>query len=131
MLLLHGAHEHDEPAGAPSAKDSAWSKAPDPSAAVADATRLDRDRYLHSGLQPVDCRFCHVSVSVKKLGPGHVAVQWNSEASGRCAYFSEVRATGGDSARSRACPKLTDSIDHAVAEGCLDAVSTAPPPGDG
>jgi hypothetical protein len=26
---------------------------------------------------------------------------------------------------------LGDSIEHAVAEGCLEAVSTAPPAGDG
>jgi hypothetical protein len=140
MLLLHGAHDD---AAAASAGDKAasspesWSKAPDfasdpdRAAAVRDGTRQDRERYLNSGLQSVDCRFCHVAVSVKKLGPGHTAVQWNSEASQRCAYFAEVRASGGDSARSRACPKLTDSIDHAVAEGCLEPVCTAPPPGDG
>jgi hypothetical protein len=58
-------------------------------------------------------------------------VQWNTDASQRCAYFAELRASGADSARTRACPKLTDSIEHAVAEGCLDAVSTAPPAGDG
>ena len=139
MLMLHGAHDddHEPPAPAAGGRDSSWSKAtafagdPERSAAVRDATRADRERYLTSGLQPVDCRFCHVTVNVKKLGPGHTAVQWNGEASQRCAFFAELRASGKDSARTRACPKLTDSIDHAVAEGCLDAVSTAPPPGDG
>ncbi|MCW2690355.1 MAG: hypothetical protein JWR37_5245 [Mycobacterium sp.] len=137
MLLLHGVHDDDEPAADRGANGKSWSKAPDfesdpeRAAAVREATRRDRERYLNSGLQPVDCRFCHVAVSVKKLGPGHTAVQWNSEASQRCAYFAEIRATGGDSARSRACPRLTDSINHAVAEGCLDPVSTAPSPGDG
>jgi len=28
-------------------------------------------------------------------------------------------------------PRLGDSIKHAVAEGCLEAVSSAPSPGDG
>jgi hypothetical protein len=65
------------------------------------------------------------------LGPEHTAVQWNSEATARCAYFAEVRACGGDSSRSKSCPKLGDSIKHAVAEGCLEKVSTAPSPGDG
>ena len=137
MLQLLGAHDEDTPAGPHGSNGTSWSKAPDfaddpaRAAAVHEATRRDRDRYLTSGLQPVDCRFCHVSVSVKKLGPGHTAVQWNSGASQHCAYFAEVRASGGDSARSRACPKLTDSITHAVAEGCLEAVSTAPAAGDG
>jgi hypothetical protein len=79
----------------------------------------------------IDCRFCHVSVSVKKLGPGHTSVQWNSEASQRCAFFADIRESGGESARTRSCPKLADSIKHAVAEGCLEEVSSAPPPGDG
>jgi hypothetical protein len=130
MLLLHGDHhDHDDaPAGTNDGSwPGSWSKsrdfANDPrrAAAVREATRADRDHYLTSGLQPVDCRFCHVTVTVKKLGPGHTAVQWNTEASQRCAYFAEVRASGGDTARTKACPRLTDSIEHAVAEGCLDA----------
>jgi hypothetical protein len=139
MLMLHGGHDdHDEPSpAAPGRYRRSCSKAPafadDPerAAAVRDATQADRERYLTSGLQPVDCRFCHVTVNVKKLGPGHTAVQWNTEASQRCAYFAELRASGGDSARTKSCPKLADSIEHAVAEGCLDPVSTAPAPGDG
>ena len=138
MLKLHGDDdEHPPPADTVGAPNRSWSKStgfaedPERAAAVRDATRADRDRYLRSGLQPVDCRFCHVTVNVKKLGPGHTAVQWNSEASQRCAVFAELRASGGDSARTRSCPKLADSIEHAIAEGCLEAVSTAPPPGDG
>ena len=96
-----------------------------------EATRRDRERYLTAGLTPVDCRFCHATVAVRKLGPGHTAVQWNSAATARCATFAEVRAGGGDSSRSRSCPRLTDSINHAIAEGCLEAVSSAPSPGDG
>ena len=139
MLMLHGDHHsHDEPGPAAAGQRSgSWSKAPafvdDPerAAAVREATQADRTRYLTSGLQPVDCRFCHATVNVKRLGPGHTAVQWNTEATQRCAYFAELRASGEHSARTRACPKLADSIEHAVAEGCLDPVSGAPPPGDG
>lgn len=135
MLALHGAHDDRYPATTERHRRS-WSKSEAPAsandpAAVREATQADRDRYLRSGLQPVDCRFCHVTVKVKKLGPGHTAVQWNTKASQRCAYFAQIRASGGDSARTRSCPKLVDSIEHAVAEGCLDAVSTAPSPGDG
>ena len=133
MLMLHGAHD-DEP-GDDSVGGGSWSKAPvfgaDRVGALREATARDRERYLSSGLVSVDCRFCHVSVQVKKLGPEHTSVQWNSEASQRCAYFTEIRQSGGDSARARSCPKLADSIKHAVAEGCLEEVSSAPSPGDG
>jgi hypothetical protein len=143
MLMLHGDHDsHDEPApAARGRRGGSWagsaSKAPafadDPkrAAAVREATQADRARYLTSGLQPVDCRFCHATVNVKRLGPGHTAVQWNSEASQRCAHFAELRAAGEHSARTRSCPKLADSIEHAVAEGYLESEAIDPPAGDG
>ncbi len=125
MLLLHGDHhDHDERPARPGG--DSWSKSrdftndPQRAAAVAEASRADRERYLKSGLQPVDCRFCHVTVTVRRLGPGHTAVQWSTEASRRCAYFAEVRESGGDTARTRSCPRLSDSIEHAVAEGYLE-----------
>ncbi len=127
MLLLHGDHhDHNERPDRADHNGGSWSKStdfandPQRAAAVAEASRADRERYLTSGLQPVDCRFCHVTVTVKRLGPGHTAVQWRTEASQRCAYFAEVRQSGGDTARTRSCPKLGDSIEHAVAEGYLD-----------
>jgi hypothetical protein len=132
MLLVHGAHDDH----VHSRREGAGSKAKpfyDPRRAgeLREATQRDRDRYLQSGLQPVDCRFCHVSVLVKKLGPEHTSVQWNSDAAQRCAYFAEVRESGGQTARSRSCPRLADSIEHAIAEGILEPASTAPSPGDG
>jgi hypothetical protein len=139
MVLLHGGHDDadDHDHGGLVGTAGSWSKAPDfasdpdRAAAVHADTERDRERYLTSGLAPVDCRFCHATVAVKKLGPGHTVVQWNSEASARCAYFAEVRACGGESSRSKSCPKLGDSIKHAIAEGCLEKVSSAPSPGDG
>jgi hypothetical protein len=137
MLMLYGAHDDHDDAAEIGGGGGSWSKPPnfatdpDRAAAVREATQRDRERYLTSGLVSVDCRFCHVAVQVKKLGPGHTSVQWNAEASQRCAYFTEVRQSGGESARARACPKLADSIKHAVAEGCLEEVSSAPSPGDG
>ena len=138
MLALHGAHDDDDHShGDDGRVGGSWSKAPnfasdpDRAAAVREATLRDRERYLNSGLVSVDCRFCHVSVSVKKLGPAHTSVQWNSEATRRCAFFAEVRESGGEPARARSCPKLADSIRHAVAEGVLEEASSAPSPGDG
>ncbi len=126
MLLLHGdQHDHDERPASSERSGGSWSKSrdfsndPQRAAAVAEASRADRERYLSSGLMPVDCRFCHVTVTVRRLGPGHTAVQWNTEAWQRCAHFTEIRNSGGDTARTRSCPRLSDSIEHAVAEGCL------------
>jgi hypothetical protein len=138
MLRLYGAHDDGDDhgvnaeirarnfSGAPD-----FASDPDRAAAVREATRRDRERYLTSGLVSVDCRFCHVAVQVKKLGPAHTSVQWNAEASQRCAFFAEIRQSGGDSARAQSCAKLADSIKHAVAEGCLEEVCSAPSPGDG
>jgi hypothetical protein len=126
MLLLYGDHHDHDEAAASNGGTGSWSKSrdfaddPQRAAAVADASRADRERYLTLGLLPVDCRFCHVTVTVRRLGPGHTAVQWNTQAAQRCAYFSEIRESGGDTARARACPKLSDSIEHAAAEGYLD-----------
>jgi hypothetical protein len=134
MLRLYGAHDDDHASSGVAgirSKAPDFAADPDRAAAVREAALRDRERYLTSGLVSVDCRFCHIAVQVKKLGPGHTAVQWNTEASQRCAYFSEVRQSGGDPARTRACPRLADSIKHAVAEGCLEEVSGAPSPGDG
>ena len=136
MLHLHGVHDDDH-----QSRDDRdpplWSKAPDfandpaRAAAVHEATRRDRERYLSAGLSEVDCRFCHASVRVKKLGAPYTAVQWTASASEQCAYFADIRAGGGSSARSPSCPRLADSIRHAVAEGCLEEYSSAPAPGDG
>lgn len=141
MLLLHGVHDDDDhhagSGGSAGSPAGSWSKAPDfasdpeRAAAVREASARDRERYLTSGLVSIDCRFCHVAVQVKKLSAEHTSVQWNSEAVRRCATFEEIRAAGGDPARARSCPRLTDSIKHAVAEGCLEEVSSAPSPGDG
>ena len=136
MLLLHGLHDDDHRPGDDDDVGT-WSKVPDfakdpaRAAAVHESTRRDRERYLTAGLADVDCRFCHASVKVKKLGAPYTAVQWNTDASGRCAYFAEIRAGGGSSARIPSCPRLSDSIKHAVAEGCLEEYSSAPAPGDG
>ncbi|BBX94720.1 hypothetical protein [Mycobacterium lacus] len=126
MLLLHGDHHDHDDASPRHGGSGTWSKSrdfaddPQRAAAIREASRADRDHYLTSGLKPVDCRFCHVTVAVRRLGPGHTAVQWNADASQRCAYFTEVRALGGNTARTKACPRLTDSIEHAVAEGYLE-----------
>ena len=104
MLALHGAHDDDDHPHANGTSGGSWSKAPDfasdpdRAAAVREATQRDRDRYLNAGLVSVDCRFCHVSVCVKKLGPAHTSVQWSSEATRRCAFFTDCLLYTSDAA---------------------------------
>ncbi|MFV0493670.1 hypothetical protein [Mycobacterium sp.] len=125
MLMLHGAHHDHDEAPADAEHTGTWAKSrdftndPQRAAAVAAASRADREHYLTAGLNPVDCRFCHVTVAVRLGGPGYTAVQWNGAASRGCAHFTEIRSAGGDTARTRTCPRLSDSIEHAVAEGIL------------
>ncbi|ORX02425.1 hypothetical protein [Mycolicibacillus trivialis] len=131
MLFLYGAHDddHDHAHGDSGPGAGTWAKAPsfadDPqrAAAIAEASRRDRERYLNEGLTEVACRFCHTTVEVKKYDTGYTAVQWNSRATDQCAYFAELRAEGGDPSRAPACPRLHDSINHAVAEGVLETRS--------
>lgn len=84
LLLLGDHHDHQESSEQHHGRQP-WSKSrdftndPQRGAAVRQASLADRERYLTAGLQPVDCRFCHVTVTVKQLGPGHTAVQWNTE----------------------------------------------------
>lgn len=141
MLVLYGPHDdHDdhveEPEGE-SGPDTRYARQPlfpvDPDRyeAIRAATERDSDRYLHSGLVPVECRHCRANVGVKKLGPGYTSVQWNSAAMSQCAYFHAEREAGNDSSRNRGCPNLGKSIRHAIAEGSLEETSSAPPPGDG
>ena len=139
MLMLHGDdHSHDEPAPAGNGgSGGSWSKAPDfaddpeRAAAVQAATPADRTRYLTSGLQPVDCRFCHATVNVKRMGRD--TLRCNGIPKHRSAApISPSCARPANPARGRGPARnWRDSIEHAVAEGCLEAVSTATPPGDG
>ncbi|WP_420108592.1 hypothetical protein [Mycolicibacter arupensis] len=142
MLMFSGGHDdhHEHGHGSnddESGPDTRYSRhplfpdRPEQFDAIRAATERDTDRYLHSGLMPVECRHCTATVEVKKLGPGYTSVQWNSAAVKRCAFFAAEREAGHTSSRSRGCPRLSKSITHAVAEGHLEAISSAPPPGDG
>ncbi|BBY33130.1 hypothetical protein BST33_15930 [Mycolicibacter minnesotensis] len=142
MLMFSGAHEDHEDHTHRSdddetGPDTRYSRhplfpaVPERFEAIRAATERDTDRYLHSGLMPVECRHCTATVEVKKLGPGYTSVQWNSGAVKQCAHFTAERESGNASGRSRGCPRLAKSILHAVAEGHLEAISSAPPPGDG
>ena len=135
MLVFYGAHDDHDDHGPGDDVDAAGTPRfpidAERYALIQAATERDSQRYLHSGLAPVDCRRCGATVEVKKLGPAYTAVQWDSAAMAQCAHFAAQREQGVQSSRNRGCPHLSQSIRHAVAEGLLEETCSAPAPGDG
>ncbi|NMO00972.1 hypothetical protein HH308_07060 [Gordonia sp. TBRC 11910] len=113
---------------------SGWAKAPDYAAdpdrlaALTSATARDRRHYLCGGMREIECRACHSTLLVKKTGPHQTSVQWNAAARAQCPEFDQVRRDGGNPAMLPTCPRLSASIDHAVAEGILPRESPAADP---
>lgn len=119
-----------------------WAKAPDfhadPErlAAVHAATDRDRSHYLRGGMRPIECRTCHAQLLVKKTSPHHTSVQWNEEARAQCVGLGQVADEAGSGEHNPllpgsmmpTCPRLSASIDHAVAEGIIPAESPAADP---
>ncbi|HNM98576.1 MAG TPA: hypothetical protein PKK40_11575 [Marmoricola sp.] len=84
---------------------------------LADSTVADQRLYLDSRLVDVECLDCSVRVGVKKNSPHHTCVQWRDHGVEHCPEFSRTsRATGGRHIADP-CPRLSDSIERAVAEG--------------
>ena len=85
-------------------------------------TNKDRDTYTRSGYQPVECRYCHAEVSVRKNSEKHTSVQWPAAAVSTCPlrdrWAEEKDAT---------CPRMRQSIRHAYAEGILTLSSGVDP----
>jgi hypothetical protein len=74
----------------------------------------DRDEQLHAGFRDVACRYCGVTVLVRKMIPKQTSVQWTTDASA-CPYLSPDSAgTPGEG-----CPELRGSVHAAVDAGLL------------
>ena len=88
-------------------------------------TEKDRDTYTRAGYQPVECRYCHAQVSVRKNSEKHTSVQWPAEAVSTCPmrerWSEEKDAT---------CPRMRQSIKHAYAEGIIALSSGVDPEDD-
>ncbi|MCZ4276881.1 hypothetical protein [Rhodococcoides yunnanense] len=103
------------------ADGSNWAKAPDfagdPGRAreVHAQTVRDKETYLDSRLTPVECRACGTAVLVRKNSVKQTSVQWTSNPTATCPVFRDA----GSSATRESCPRLQDSIEHAVLEGIL------------
>ncbi|TSD95673.1 hypothetical protein FOS14_17910 [Skermania sp. ID1734] len=107
---------------------SDWVKAPafttDPARAeaVRQQTLADRHNYLERGMQPVQCRSCGTEVLVRKNSFQQTSIQWTTDPRTSCPVFA-----AGDAAQPQGCPKLRQSIEHAVLEGLLEVENHLPP----
>lgn len=106
----------------------AWAKAPDfrdqPERieAVRAQTLVDKQTYLDLGMQSVECRTCGTRVLARKNSYKQTSIQWTSDPADTCPVFKEAISAGGSTAQHDSCPRLRDSIDHAVAEGLLEVI---------
>jgi len=69
-------------------------------------------------MAPVTCRNCAARVLVRKSSWNQTSVQWNADASARCAEHT----VGGSRDVFLACSALSDSIIDAVRHGDLPVI---------
>jgi hypothetical protein len=82
---------------------------------VSDPLTDERD----TGFTPVACERCGATAQVAKFSPQHTSVQWSLQSVRACAEFRARAAAGEPSALIDTCTSLRDSIERAVADGCL------------
>jgi hypothetical protein len=73
---------------------------------------------------PVVCRNCGAHVLARKSSWNQTSVQWNAEATARCAERAEVQKVSAHADRGvfLACSALSESIADAVRHGDLSIV---------
>lgn len=76
---------------------------------------------------PVLCRSCGARVLARKSSWNQTSVQWNSDATARCAERAEAQQISAPGGRGvfLACSALTESIVDAVRKGALAIVDDA------
>ncbi|MGE2817192.1 ferredoxin [Mycobacterium heidelbergense] len=81
-------------------------------------------------MMPVVCRNCGAHVLARKSSWNQTSVQWNAEATGRCAERAEAQKTSAHGhGVFLACLALSESITEAVRHGDLaivDEIASAP-----
>lgn len=74
-------------------------------------------------MMPVVCRGCSAHVLVRKSTWNQTSVQWNAEATARCAERAEAqKISAHDRGVFLACSALSESILDAVRHGSLSMV---------
>lgn len=74
----------------------------------------DRDDQLHAGFRDVACRYCGVTVLVRKMSPKQTSVQWTTDTSD----CPQLRA-GADGTPGEGCAELRASVLAAVESGLV------------
>ncbi|MDI9977925.1 MULTISPECIES: hypothetical protein [Rhodococcus] len=103
-----------------------WAKAPDFAGqparleAIHAQTMADKANYLDDGMNEVECRTCGTCVLVRKNSLKHTSVQWTDDPAKTCPTFRDAVGEGQSTALREGCPRLWDSINHAVMEGFID-----------
>ncbi len=87
------------------------------------AVRAD-NRLDEMPMVPVTCRRCGAGVLVRKSSWNQTSVQWNADASARCAERLESRRIAGHGL-FLVCSALRDSIEGAVTTGELTIVDAS------
>ena len=93
-------------------------------------TALDRETYTRAGFQPVECRSCGTSVSVRKNSEKHTSIQWTDGSDRNCPVLSEWREEGSLPDGEDTCPRMLASIRYAYAEGLLTIAEGVDPADD-
>ncbi|RVW06604.1 hypothetical protein [Rhodococcus spongiicola] len=103
------------------AKAPSYADSPDRVEAVRAQTVADQHNYLDAGLQEVQCRSCGTCVLVRKNSYRHTSIQWQANPEDVCPEFA---GSGGRTGSRQTCPRLLDSIEHAVLEGIIEVRDT-------
>jgi hypothetical protein len=96
-------------------------------------TLADQRLYLEGRMAEVVCGECSATVLVRKHSEFHTSIQWSAEAVARCAVFASTQQ-GGPREVHESCPRLKESIEHAVKTGRLSlggGVDPVPDPDGG
>ena len=96
---------------------SSWAKAPPHTDPI--GTLADEHEFLTAGLTPVRCAACTTEVLVRKASRMQTSIQWQSSPADSCPEFAARVSAGEVSARIDTCPRLRETIEHAVAEGAV------------
>ena len=74
----------------------------------------DRDEQLHAGFRDVACRYCGITVLVRKMSPAQTSVQWTDDGAACPHLARDAAGTPGEG-----CPELKGSVLTAVEAGLV------------
>ena len=89
-----------------------------------DSSAREDNRLDEMPMMPVACRNCGAEVLARKSSWNQTSVQWNADASARCAERAEAQKMSAHAGRGvfLACSALSESIADAVRRGDLSIV---------